>query len=45
MWQLAVFGCALAFFHASEFLLAVVYMRDQLSPRCEWSCVCAAGLA
>lgn len=34
-WQLRAFGGALAFFHASEFLLAAVYMRDQLSARCE----------
>lgn len=37
-WQLlAVFGGALAFFHASEFALAALYMRDQLSARCEFA--------
>lgn len=34
-WQLRAFGAAIAFFHASEFLLAAVYMRDQLSASCE----------
>ncbi|WIA21396.1 hypothetical protein OEZ85_000612 [Tetradesmus obliquus] len=31
MWQLLVFAGALVFFHASEFLLAAIYMRDELS--------------
>jgi hypothetical protein len=35
MWQLAAFGCALVLFHGSEFLLAAVFMRNQLSLRCE----------
>jgi hypothetical protein len=36
MWQLLVFAGALLFFHASEFLLAAIFMRDELSKRCEW---------
>lgn len=34
MWHLAVFGAVLGIFHLSEFALAAVYMRDQLSRRC-----------
>ncbi|KAF6254126.1 Isoprenylcysteine carboxyl methyltransferase family-domain-containing protein [Scenedesmus sp. NREL 46B-D3] len=33
MWPLLVFAGSLAFFHASEFLLAATYMRDELSTR------------
>ena len=33
------FIACLAFFHASEFLLACIYMRDELSWRCEWPCM------
>jgi hypothetical protein len=35
MWQLAAFGAVLCFFHLSEFALAAVYMREQLSYKCE----------
>lgn len=31
-----LFACALAFFHASEFLLAAAYNREQLGWECEW---------
>jgi hypothetical protein len=33
--QLGVFAAVLAFFHLSEFALAVNYMRDQLSTKCK----------
>eukprot|EP00879_Flechtneria_rotunda_P014275 GHRR01014912.1.p1 GENE.GHRR01014912.1~~GHRR01014912.1.p1 ORF type:complete len:188 (+),score=48.82 GHRR01014912.1:142-705(+) len=33
MWQMQVFALALAVFHTSEFLLAAVFMRDQMSAR------------
>jgi hypothetical protein len=33
---LCLFGAALAWFHASEFALAVVYQRSTLSHRCEF---------
>jgi hypothetical protein len=36
MWQLLVFAAALLFFHASEFLLAATFMREELSTRCKW---------
>lgn len=42
MWQLAAFGAALCFFHLSEFALAAVYMRDQLSLKCECTFALAA---
>jgi hypothetical protein len=33
--QLGVFAAVLVFFHLSEFALAVIYMRDQLSTKCK----------
>jgi hypothetical protein len=35
MWQLLLFAGALVFFHASEFLLAATFMRDELSTKCK----------
>jgi hypothetical protein len=34
-WQLPAFGAALVFFHSSEFLIAAVMDRENLSARCE----------
>jgi len=41
-WQLPAFGAALAFFHSSEFLIAALMDRPNLSARCELHS--AAGL-
>lgn len=35
MWHLYTFAAVLCFFHLSEFCLAFIYMRDQLSSRCK----------
>lgn len=43
MWQLLLFAAVLAFFHTSEFLLAAVYMPDQLSWKCEYRAAMARG--
>jgi len=35
LWQLAAFVAVLVAFHTSEFALAVIYMRHQLSYKCK----------
>jgi hypothetical protein len=38
-WNLAAYLAALIVFHASELVLAVVYMRDELGWDCKWAVV------
>ncbi len=44
-WHLTVFALLLVEYHATELILAIVFMRDELGWTCEWRIVWHAALA